>query len=191
MPLLRERLERMEIAAPICGLELIADQITAGANPDLELFPTSQSEATSLNRFIEKVSSRFGPQAITGLNVISDHRPECSQRLQPFQPLEMGRAGNAPSASTCPLARPAWLIEAPLQLKVQRHQPVYISPLKLIAGPERIEAGWWDDAPIARDYFIAENALGQLLWIYREHDPAAGSNSPGNGNGWYLQGLFG
>jgi protein ImuB len=89
------------------------------------------------------------------------------------------------------LARPAWLIEAPLQLKVQRHQPVYISPLKLIAGPERIEAGWWDDASIARDYFIAENALGQLLWIYREHDPAARSNSPGKGNGWYLQGLFG
>jgi protein ImuB len=73
---------------------------------------------------------------------------------------------------------------APLQLKVQRHQPVYGSPLKLIVGPERIEAGWWDDAPVARDYFIAENALGQLLWIYREH-PAE------KNKGWYLQGLFG
>lgn len=190
MLLLRERLERMEIAAPVCGLELIADQITAGTNPNLELFPTSQSEATSLNRFIEKVSSRLGPQAITGLNVIPDHRPECSQR---FQPLEMSRESNAscrkaiPSASASPLARPAWLMKAPLELKVQRHKPVYGSPLKLIAGPERIEAGWWDDAPIARDYFIAENALGQLLWIYREHNPAAGNN----GNDWYLQGLFG
>ncbi|ARO86891.1 DNA polymerase IV-like protein ImuB [Nitrosospira lacus] len=190
MLLLRERLERMEIAAAICGLELIADQITAGTNPNLELFPTSQSEATSLNRFIEKVSSRLGPQAITGLNVISDHRPEYSQRSQS---LEMSRRSNAscrkatPSASACHLPRPAWLMAAPLQLKVQRHQPVYGSPLKLIAGPERIEAGWWDDAPVARDYFIAENALGQLLWIYREHSPAAGNK----GNGWYLQGLFG
>ena len=69
------------------------------------------------------------------------------------------------------LPRPAWLMETPLELKLQRHQPVYSSPLKLIAGPERIEAGWWDDALIARDYFIAENALGQLLWIYREYDP--------------------
>ena len=63
-------------------------------------------------------------------------------------------------------------METPLELKLQRHQPVYGSPLKLIAGPERIEAGWWDDALITRDYFIAENELGQLLWIYREHDPA-------------------
>lgn len=188
MLLLRERLERMEIVAPVCGLELIADQITAGTNPDLELFPTSQSEATSLNRFIEKISSRLGPQAITGLSVIPDHRPECSQRLRP---LEMSKESHAscrkaiPSVLACSLARPAWLMEAPLELKVQRHQPVYGSPLKLIAGPERIEAGWWDDAPIARDYFVAENALGQLLWIYCEHSPAA------KNKGWYLQGLFG
>lgn len=187
MLLLHERLERMEIVAPVCGLELIADQITAGTDPDLELFPTSQSEATSLNRFIEKVSSRLGPQAITGLNVIPDHRPECSQR---FWPLEMSKKNHAscrktiPSASTYPLTRPAWLMKVPLELKVQRHQPVYGSPLKLITGPERIEAGWWDDAPVARDYFIAENALGQLLWIYREH-PAE------KNKGWYLQGLFG
>ncbi|PTR07472.1 protein ImuB [Nitrosospira sp. Nsp5] len=190
MLLLRERLERIEIVAPVCGLGLIADQITAGTSPHLELFPTSQSEATSLNRFIEKVSSRLGPQAITGLNPISDHRPEYSQRSRP---LEMSKESHAscrkatPSASACPLVRPAWLMAAPLQLKLQRYQPVYGSPLKLIAGPERIEAGWWDDAPIARDYFIAENALGQLLWIYCEHNPATGNN----GNGWYLQGLFG
>lgn len=196
MLLLRERLGRMKIAAPICGLELIADQIIAGTNPDLELFPTSQSETTSLNRFIEKVSSRFGPQTIIGLNVIPDHRPECSQRFQPFQPLKMNSASNTPrgkvipSASASSLTRPVWLMAAPLQLKVQRHRPVYGSPLKLIGNPERIEAGWWDDAPIARDYFIAKNKLGQVLWVYREHDPAARSNSPGNNN-WYLQGLFG
>jgi protein ImuB len=59
--------------------------------------------------------------------------------------------------------------------------------LKLIAGPERIEAGWWDDALVARDYFIAENDLGQLLWIYCEHN-AAGA---GKNQSWYLQGLFG
>ena len=59
--------------------------------------------------------------------------------------------------------RPAWLMETPLELKLQRQQPVYGSPLKLIAGPERIEAGWWDDALIARDYFIAENDAGPIV----------------------------
>jgi protein ImuB len=93
-------------------------------------------------------------------------------------------------AAPAQLIRPAWLMEIPLELKLQRQQPVYGSPLKLIAGPERIEAGWWDDALVARDYFIAENDLGQLLWIYREHSEhnAAGA---GKNQSWYLQGLFG
>lgn len=189
MILLRERLERTEIVAPVCELELVADEVTAGTDSNLELFPTSQSEATSLNRFIEKLSSRLGPQALAGLTIIPDHRPECSQRLQPFQPLETRKANNLsyrkpiPEKST--LTRPAWLMDAPLELRLQGQQPFYGSPLKLLAGPERIEAGWWDDALITRDYFIAENALGQLLWVYREYAPAA------KGNGWYLQGLFG
>jgi protein ImuB len=191
MILLRERLERTEIVAPVCELELMADEVTAGTHSNLELFPTSQSEATSLNRFIEKLSSRLGPQALAGLNIIPDHRPECSQRLQPFQPLETRKTNNLscrkiiPEKSTRPLTRPAWLMDTPLKLRLQRQQPFYGSPLKLLAGPERIEAGWWDDALVTRDYFIAENELGQLLWIYREYAPIAKSN------GWYLQGLFG
>ncbi|MDQ3187210.1 MAG: DNA polymerase Y family protein [Pseudomonadota bacterium] len=185
MILLRERLDRIKIVASICGLELKADEITAGGDHNLELFPTSQSETTSLNRFIEKVSSRFGPQAIIRLNVISDHRPEYSQSLQSPGMNNPSCRKAIPSEPAHPLTRPAWLRETPLKLKLQRHQPVYGSPLKLIAGPERIESGWWDDAPIARDYFIAENALGQLLWIYLEHNPTA------NTNGWHLQGLFG
>lgn len=210
MLLLRERLERVKLAAPVCELELIADEITAGANANLELFPTTQSETTSLNRFMEKVSARLGPQAITGLKVISDHRPECSQRFEPLAGAT-GTKGEAigvaerkgalrrkthrePYRETIPaeLPRPAWLMETPLELKLQRHQPIYGSALKLLAGPERIEAGWWDDALVARDYFIAENALGQLLWVYREDSgkDKEGKEDKKNAN-WYLQGLFG
>jgi protein ImuB len=59
-------------------------------------------------------------------------------------------------------------------------------PLWLVAGPERIEAGWWDDAFAARDYFIAQGDDGALLWVYRfRHAPLA------NESGWYLHGRFG
>jgi protein ImuB len=201
MILLHERLERTTIVAPICALELEANEITAGESHNLKLFPAPQSEATSLNRFIEKLSARLGPKAITGLTVIPDHRPECSQRHQPFQPRgmssEAGKGNKAArgqpvvpqktmSHSTRFPSRPGWLMEKPMELKLQRQKPVYGSLLKLLAGPERIEAGWWDDAMVARDYFIAENELGQLLWIYREADPAVQNSAR-----WYLQGLFG
>ena len=81
--------------------------------------------------------------------------------------------------------RPSWLLSEPRRLAVRAHRPVLDSSLDLLAGPERIEAGWWDDAPITRDYFIAENAAGLLLWVYRERLPATGKAL------WYLQGLFG
>lgn len=199
MALLRERLERTTTAAPTGALELEASEITAGEKDNLKLFPAPQSEATSLNRFIEKTSARLGPKAITSLTIIPDHRPECSQRHQPIQPRgtssEAGRGNKAASRKLVPRKstrysasvpnRPAWLMEKPMELKLQRQKPVYGSLLKLLTGPERIEAGWWDDAMVARDYFIAENELGQLLWIYREADPVTHSSR------WYLQGLFG
>jgi protein ImuB len=195
MLLLRERLERTKLPASVCELTLTADEIAAGIDANLELFPNAQSETTSLNRFIERLSARLGPQAVMGLKVIPDHRPECSQRFQAAGTSGMNGRKSVPGeekhreAMPSELTRPAWLMETPLELKLQRQQPVYGSPLKLIAGPERIEAGWWDDALVARDYFIAENDLGQLLWIYREHsehNAVAAKNQS-----WYLQGLFG
>ena len=57
--------------------------------------------------------------------------------------------------------------------------------LQLLSGPERVEAGWWHAAPVARDYFIAAEASGSLVWIYRDRLPAL----PGEVH-WYLQGRF-
>ena len=197
MILLRERLERTKLAASVCELTLTADEITAGRDANLELFPNAQSETTSLNRFIEKLSARLGPQAVTGLKTIPDHRPERSQRCEaPGSGMNerksvSGQEEFRESLPPKPI-RPAWLMETPLELKLQRQHPVYGSPLKLIAGPERIEAGWWDDALVARDYFIAENDLGQLLWIYREcRDYGEHNAAAPRSQSWYLQGLFG
>ena len=54
--------------------------------------------------------------------------------------------------------------------------------LELLAGPERIESGWWDGADVQRDYYIASDAHGARLWIYRE---CAGAKQ------WFLHGIFG
>ena len=52
----------------------------------------------------------------------------------------------------------------------------------MIAGPERIQSGWWDNKPVDRDYFVARNPLGETCWVYRELDAA---------RRWYLHGVFG
>jgi protein ImuB len=52
----------------------------------------------------------------------------------------------------------------------------------LLGGPERIESGWWDGADMRRDYYVAKDAAGAILWIYRE---CTGDRS------WFLHGIFG
>ena len=78
-------------------------------------------------------------------------------------------------------ARPAWLLHHPQRLIAQDGQPAFQGALDLIAGPERIEAGWWDGAEVRRDYYVAANARGERFWIFREH------RGP---QGWYLHGVF-
>jgi protein ImuB len=59
--------------------------------------------------------------------------------------------------------------------------PCYDGRLKLLAGPERIESGWWDGGDVMRDYFVASNPSEALLWVYRERNADAR---------WFLHGFF-
>lgn len=42
---------------------------------------------------------------------------------------------------------PTWLLVTPLKLAVRQDRPLYQGPLTLLAGPQRLEAAWWDVAP--------------------------------------------
>ena len=79
------------------------------------------------------------------------------------------------------LNRPLWLLKSPTPLRQQQGWPWQEGRLRIEAGPERIESGWWDGADISRDYYLARNAYQQWLWIYRERQGA---------RRWYLHGLF-
>ena len=275
--LVRERLSRLELKAPVLELSLDAPTIVAEQELHGTLFPEREQPTETLARLLEKLIARLGHDAIYRIERVADHRPErawrevCGDTLQeriaairatapprasarsmarttapsttrskgpsvssPPRPpgnrsgpatdsLVDGIAGVAahqhPSAGSnqrsrpgsrtrtdasandampdvgnahrpimpgCSCGpRPVWLLTEPRQLEVRTDRPLFESlPLFLMAGPERIETGWWDDAPATRDYYIAENAAGHLVWIYRERllEP----DRPV----WYLQGLF-
>jgi protein ImuB len=77
--------------------------------------------------------------------------------------------------------RPLWLVNPPEALREARGRPQRAGPLTLLAGPERIESGWWDGGDMRRDYFVALDNAGCWLWIFRDPRP------PG---GWFLHGWF-
>jgi protein ImuB len=54
-------------------------------------------------------------------------------------------------------------------LTLLRQRPCDQGPLTLLAGPQRLKAGWWGGGELAlRDYFVARGSLSALLWVYRE-----------------------
>ncbi len=188
--LLRERLARVTLAAPTLELQLRCRHLVAAAAPNGELFPTRASEAEGLVRLLERLRARLGDTQVLRLQPVADHRPERASRAVPAQ----GASGQALPAeavaaagSLLPLHRPAWLLPEPLPLAEHEALPLLEGrALQLLSGPQRIETGWWDGAPTARDYFIAQVDDGSLVWVYRSRLPGR----VGDVN-WFLQGRFG
>ena len=69
--------------------------------------------------------------------------------------------------------RPLWLLHRAIPLRGPAPQ--------ILAGPERVESGWWDGGDTRRDYYVVRTREGQRAWAYL---PA------GENNGWMLHGWF-
>jgi protein ImuB len=188
LSLLSERLARLPLAAPALELSLHCDALVQSGPPNAELFPTRSSEREGLTRLIERLQARLGADGVQRLTLVADHRPE---RAIAWVPAQAAAAGPAPpliDPASAP-TRPLWLLREPQPLPERASHPwLDGTPLQLLAGPERIESGWWDGALAARDYFIARAHDGALVWVYRMRLPLA-SSTP-EGNGWFLQGRF-
>jgi protein ImuB len=73
------------------------------------------------------------------------------------------------------------VLQRPIALRMRDHRPFYTTPLRLIRGPERIEAGWWDDQTVGRDYYVAQGTDASCYWIYLERSQDAR---------WFLHGMY-
>ncbi|MCP5272837.1 MAG: DNA polymerase Y family protein [Burkholderiaceae bacterium] len=181
--LLRERLARCPLPAPTLELALHCRRWVQAEAPSGELFPSRQGQREGLVRLLERLRARLGDEGVLRLQPLADHRPEHAQRLQ-AAPVQGVGSTPAPAGGALPLHRPAWLLPASQPLHERSALPLLDGrPLQILSGPERIEAGWWDADLAARDYFIARDDGGALVWIYRTRLAEPG--------GWFLQGRFG
>jgi protein ImuB len=190
LALAREKLGRTQLAAPTLTIELSAVSLLPFAPRASTWLPGREELALDRGRFLERLSARIGSDRVFGLAIADDHRPE---KISKKGTAELGSDHHFRSAkqkwwsdpnSVQPFfvgPRPLWLLHRPLKLVTKEGMPTHFGPLELTAGPERIEAGWWDGEPVSRDYFVAVDPAGEKLWVYREHlDPTR----------WFLHGLF-
>jgi protein ImuB len=172
LELLRERLERLRLPAPVRAVRLEAGALSHLAPGSLALFPGLETRPTPDTTLLDRLRARLGREAVYALTPAADHRPERAWRQCPPGDPE-GARGRAD--------RPLWLLPEPLPLETRDHRPWWDGQLDLGVERERIETGWWDGFEVARDYFIATSVRGERLWVYRE---MRGQRR------WFLHGIF-
>ncbi|OZI22683.1 Y-family DNA polymerase [Bordetella genomosp. 7] len=178
LDLLREKLDRLQLQAPVIALVLSVTDTVEQPAASACLFPEPGGTPAEHARLIDLLSARLGRHRVLHAQPVADHRPEVANGWQAAQD---GPAGMA--AHPGPLDRPFWLLDPPLQLTEAGHRPVYAGQaLRLVRGPERIESGWWDAPLTVRDYFVAEDAATVRYWIYRERDTEHAR--------WFLHGRY-
>src|SRR4029078_7480485 len=125
--------------------------------------PGAQEQAIGRERLLERLAARRGRERVFGIAVASDHRPESNWGR--IHDSGFGAPPQTPASAT-PGPRPIWLLNRPQRLISDRGTPRLQGHLDLAAGPERIEAGWWDGKEVSRDYYIALTPHGERSWIY-------------------------
>src|SRR5690606_19116038 len=117
------------------------------------LFIEPGGQPADHRRLIELLTARLGPGCLLQPGHVADHRPEHANTWTPVE--AGGGAIRASGALAFYPQRPFWLLPEPQPLAEVDDRPIHGTPLRLIHGPERIEAGWWAGALTARDYYIA------------------------------------
>ena len=167
--LLRERLGALALRAPIEAIRLEAGAIEGLAERSRPLFDERPGGEEGWLRLVERLQARLGSAAVHGLETHEDHRPE--RAWVAVAPKKESSPERKDRDENQNLPRPLWLLDPP--------RPLAQGEFALLAGPERIETGWWDGAEALRDYFIARTGAASLAWVYREREGR-----------WFLHGYF-
>ncbi|MGF6525111.1 Y-family DNA polymerase [Variovorax sp. PvP013] len=217
--LMGERLASTTLAAPASWLRLRSLDTAPCVGASASFLPEDNRPGDRLHELVERLSARLGARQVVVPVTRADHRPERMQRWLPA--LRAPRASATTTALTggtgdsgAPSAAvlwPAWLLPEPLPLDVRDGHPCYQGRLVRLAGPQRLETGWWSDddeadadpergvernpdaggsaapAPALRDYYVARSPGAGLVWVFRERLPGGGVARDAR---WFLQGLY-
>lgn len=170
---LRERLGRVALPAPVEAMTLASEETAPLTGRNLGLLPGDDSGRVEVP-LADRLRARLGDHALHVLATHAEHRPELATRESSVS-ASRGKPAPLPDAP-----RPIWLLREPVLLA----DALDARPWALRDGPERIESGWWNGGDVRRDYFIADTPDGATVWIYRDHRHGVDDGE------WFLHGLF-
>lgn len=175
--LAREHLAALALPAAVEALALVADHYVPLLPRSTDLFGDPAAKGEDATLLLDRLQARLGCEAVRQLSLHADHRPERAWHALAPHGLRGRRAATGPSSTPNDVETPV----RPLLLLAEPRLLGEDAALTLLAGPERIESGWWDEGEVRRDYYIARAPDRALWWVFHELDP------PG---AWYLHGYF-
>jgi protein ImuB len=158
----RCRLEHVVLPEPVLALRLMARELPPFVPAGRDLFDERPANALPIEQLRERLRARLGDGAVYRLGSTRDPRPELAQRQAMNEELPVEAH-----------PRPTWLLTRPIPLR--GGDPI------ILAGPERIETGWWDGGEVCRDYYVIQTSLGQEAWAFC---------APGAPTDWMIHGWF-
>ena len=185
--LLAEHLAKVELLAPVGDLELVAVDVESLEDKAASLFPEPQQQGESLALVLERIAARLGPDRVLRPVVLEDHRIEWMSHWQPA-PMKLARKTNR----SVDIPQPTFVFPEPLGLAMRGHRPLYQGVLQLLAGPHRVEGGWWDRTTlngeeatrnVTRDYWVALSEHAGVLWVFQ-------TRLADDETAWFLHGTF-
>jgi protein ImuB len=185
--LLAEHLGKVQLLAPVGDLELVALEVQALDEKSLALIPDPKHPGESLALVLERIAARLGPDRVLRPVITEDHRVEwmCHWRPAP-------NARPRKRLRTVDIPQPTFVLPAPLRLATRPERPLYQGLLQLLAGPHRVEGGWWDRTRVdgeettrnvARDYWVALSEHAGVLWVFQ-------TRLANDETAWFLHGTF-
>jgi protein ImuB len=185
--LLAEHLAKVELLAPVGDLELLALDVRSLKERSSTLFPEPQQAGESLALVLERIAARLGPERVLRPVVVEDDRIEWMTHWQPApesRPRKLNRSVDIP--------QPTFVFDEPLRLAMRGDRPLYQGLLQLLAGPHRIEGGWWDRTTengeqttrnVVRDYWVALSEHAGILWVFQ-------TRLANDETQWFVHGIF-
>ncbi|CAA0119921.1 Protein ImuB [BD1-7 clade bacterium] len=200
------QISKLDLRRELMGIELVSTHVyPLSLLPD-DFFDTS-THADDAAQLIDRLRARLGPRTVYQPALCAEHLPElqnlrCApatsttsatspanapkqhsryvqERPSTYLSGRTSAPTKTPNDTTPPALQPLWLLPKPRYLSQKQQQPWYQGPLRLINGPDRITSHWWSGLQY-RDYFIARQHNGRLLWVFYEHSRKS----------WYLHGFF-
>jgi protein ImuB len=193
LSLARERLNQAQLPATVLAMAIEVERLLPFIEASRSWLPDPQVQSDGWVQLIDKLTARLGADRVYRLHAVEDHRPEQSWQsttaIEAQVPWKSGaRKKAAKTNSTRNTSdvflnrpRPLFLLPVPRKLMLDGGVPLCHGRIDIIAGPERIETGWWDGQPALRDYYVGRNPHNETMWLYQDLRDL---------NSWHLHGYF-